>query len=640
MAGTFLARLLKDTRANTLAIGAASILPLIGLVGGGVDASRMYLTKSRLQQACDSAALAARKKLGADSFENGAIPQAIRTTADNFFEANFADGMYGSEQVEFDISAGSNTRVDGTATVKVPTTLMNIFGMEEIDLAVECSADLNLPNIDVMLVLDVSGSMSTTSGTSTRIQGLKNAVFSFYDQVMAVKPDDAQLRIGIVPYNSAVNVGAALVAEDPDFIADSHIYQSREAQFDLVSNNDGVELGDVIAEETNTELLPTDANWSAPPDRLGSTNAAHYRWDRGSKSQEKFCNDTYDGTYTVGSQRWIISKATWKKDYWGGSVPSSQRAACQATVKRQTLAGPGDVRPPTYTPVFRDYIYKPITYDTSRFKLGQTVSTPTGTQGAAVNSTWNGCIEERQPIIPTSGTTPMAGALDLDIDLVPDPTDPDTQWKAHWPQITYSRSGPANETTTTNRSTRSFDCPAPAVRLQEWPLNGTSRNAAFTTYVNALQANGGTVHDGGFMWGARFISPTGIFADDNESAPNGEPITRHIIFMTDGTMEPPTGNYHTFGSYNIDGRFFGFNSGGWTTDELRPYHLARLAAICEDVKNKNVTVWTITFGLAQNTYTRACATGPQRAYEATTSNELVSAFRLIATSIAELRLVQ
>ncbi|MFN3425918.1 MAG: hypothetical protein ACK40C_14585, partial [Novosphingobium meiothermophilum] len=179
--------------------------------------------------------------------------------------------------------------------------------------------------------------------------------------------------------------------------------------------------------------------------------------------------------------------------YWGGSYPSSQRAACQATVRRQTLAGPSDVRPPTYTPVFQNYQYKAITFDTSQFKLGQTVATPTGTAGATVSSTWNGCIEERKPIIPTSGTMPVAGALDLDIDLVPDPADPDTQWKAQWPQISYYRPYPATETTTTDRPVESHDCPLAAVRLQEWPLNGSSRNAAFTAYVNSMQAKGGTI---------------------------------------------------------------------------------------------------------------------------------------------------
>ncbi|MCL4673103.1 MAG: TadE/TadG family protein [Sphingomonadaceae bacterium] len=626
MSGTFLGRLLKDTRANTLAIGAASVIPLIGVVGGGVDASRMYLAKSRLQQACDSATLAARKQLGADALENGEIPASIQNTANNFFDANFADGMYGSSELEFELAAGSTTRIDGTASVEVPTTLMTVFGIEEATLNVECSAELNLPNIDVMLVLDVSGSMG-----GSRIAGLKNAVFAFYDEVMAVKPDEAQLRIGVVPYNAAVNVGGELVAADPDFIADSHTYQSREALFRQVSNEDGVDEGDELSSVDTVELLPRN------PVQLGSTNQAQYHWNKNSNTHRNNCRD-YAGTYNVNGVTWIISSPTWLANYWTG-YGNRQKAACRANIRKVTYAGPGDVRPPTYRREFDRYEYKPITFDTSAFKEGETVGTPTGTQGATVNSTWNGCIEERGAIVPTSGTLPVAGAPDLDIDLVPDPGDPDTQWKPHWPQITYSRSGPAIELSTSNRSLRSSNCPMAAVRLQEWPTNGGSRNPQFQSYINSLSAGGNTAHDNGMLWGARFISPTGIFADDNESAANGEPISRHIIFMTDGLMEPGPSVYGTLGNFSIDGRFFGF--GPFTNNtQLAAFQNPRLAAICEQAKNKNITVWTITFGLAQNQWTRACATGPQRAYEASSSAALVAAFRQIATSIAELRLVQ
>lgn len=643
MARGILSRLLKDTRANTLIIGAASIIPMIGLVGGGVDASRLYLAKSRLQQACDSGTLAARKKLGGDSLSDGIVPASIRDTADDYFETNFTDGMYGSRDTEFEIEAGSTTRIDGTASVEVPMTMMAIFGQEEATLNVTCSAELNLPNIDVMLVLDVSGSMA-----GSRITGLRDAAFAFYDEVMAVKPDESQLRIGVVPYNSAVNVGAVLVDANPDFVADSHTYQSRRPVFRQVSNNDGVNQGDVISSTTATELLPTDSNFSGAPDRLGSTNEAHYKWDRNNTTQQNYCRNSYAGSYMVAGKRWVISSVSWQSSYWGSSTPANQRAACRATVRRETLAGPSDVRPPTYRTEFDYYRYEPITYDTSAFKMGTTVGLPVGTNGANVNSTWNGCIEERAPIIPTSGTTPVDGALDLDIDTVPDATDPDTQWKPHWFQATYSRAtvGAQNVSATTaanNPNTygrENFDCPTPAVRLREWPTEGGSRNAAFQTYINSLTPLGGTIHDGGMVWGARFISPDGIFAEDNEEAPNGEPISRHIIFMTDGEMAPPVSHYTSFGLYNLDGRFFGFTPGGWTQETLAPYHNQRLAAVCEDAKNKNITVWTITFGVAQNTFTRACATGPQRAYEASSSAALAAAFRQIATSIAELRLVQ
>jgi Flp pilus assembly protein TadG len=154
-----LKRLRRDATANMMAIGAASIIPLIGVIGGGVDASRMYLAQSRLQQSCDSATLAARKKLAGSVIEDGVIPADIESQADNFFNANFPTGQYGTTDVEYDLTAAGETQMDGAASAKVPATLMRVFGYEDIDIAVTCSADLNLPNIDVVLVLDNSGSM-------------------------------------------------------------------------------------------------------------------------------------------------------------------------------------------------------------------------------------------------------------------------------------------------------------------------------------------------------------------------------------------------------------------------------------------------------------------------------------------------
>ncbi|MEO1648193.1 MAG: pilus assembly protein TadG-related protein, partial [Pseudomonadota bacterium] len=61
--GGFLTELLKDSRANTIAIGAAAMVPLLAMVGGAVDASRYYMTETRLQAACDAGALAARRAM-------------------------------------------------------------------------------------------------------------------------------------------------------------------------------------------------------------------------------------------------------------------------------------------------------------------------------------------------------------------------------------------------------------------------------------------------------------------------------------------------------------------------------------------------------------------------------------------------
>src|SRR3546814_5167436 len=88
----FLTRLLHNEAGNTLAIVAAAIFPLAGMIGGGLDMSRLYLAKTRLQQACDAGALAGRKAMGSGSWSTTKGDDAAK----EMFQANFADAAYGS----------------------------------------------------------------------------------------------------------------------------------------------------------------------------------------------------------------------------------------------------------------------------------------------------------------------------------------------------------------------------------------------------------------------------------------------------------------------------------------------------------------------------------------------------------------
>ena len=158
---SFLTSLLRDVRANTLAIMAMSLIPLAGMVGGGVDISRMYIVKTRLQHACDAGALAGRKAMGGGTWAqtvNG-VANYPNSAAEKFFDANYNSSAYGATTVtrSFSESAG---KVSGTASAVLPMTLMRIFGRTNETLQVACSAEMRLPNTDVMFVLDVTGSMA------------------------------------------------------------------------------------------------------------------------------------------------------------------------------------------------------------------------------------------------------------------------------------------------------------------------------------------------------------------------------------------------------------------------------------------------------------------------------------------------
>jgi hypothetical protein len=451
---------------------------------------------------------------------------------------------------------------------------------------------------------------------------------------MAAKDDGARIRIGIVPYSNTVNVGSILTTANPDWIKDSHTYQSREAEVELIGNDDGIEVGDVLEEEESTELLPRQNV------QLGSTNSAQYHWDETSRTHKNRCL-AYAGTYTVGDETWVISNPVWLVDYWS-EWSNNKKAACSADIVKTTYAGEDDVREETFRSEFEQYVYKPILFDTSNFTAGDIVTTATGVEGADATSSWEGCIEERLTTQISDYSSIPSEAYDMDIDMVPDSSDPDTQWAPFWPDVTFDRAVPDEVSTTDEyENNYHYDCPVQSYKLQEWPLSGDDRDPSFEAAVNSMVASGYTMHDIGLIWGARLLSPDGIFASDNATAPNGDTISRHLIFMTDGQMEPGPSAYHAYGDYDMEGRIAGFAADGtWSTADIAVHHNNRVALLCEAIKNKNITIWSVAFGLAHTTYTENCATGgATRAFTAANNAQLNAAFSQIASSIAELRLV-
>ncbi|MGD9664604.1 MAG: TadE/TadG family type IV pilus assembly protein, partial [Novosphingobium sp.] len=144
----FLRSLAADRSGNTIMIVAGALVPIMAMIGGGVDMSRSYLSQTRLQQACDAGVLAARKKLGQSVVVTGTIPNDVDTIGQRFFDANFSDGQYGTANRSFAMTLESDYSISGMATVDVPTTIMQAFGYDQVDLVANCSAQLNMSDTD------------------------------------------------------------------------------------------------------------------------------------------------------------------------------------------------------------------------------------------------------------------------------------------------------------------------------------------------------------------------------------------------------------------------------------------------------------------------------------------------------------
>ncbi|MEL7189624.1 MAG: vWA domain-containing protein [Pseudomonadota bacterium] len=669
---SFLRTLRDDTAANTIVIAAASLVPLIGMVGGAVDSSRYYMAASRLQAACDAGALAARRAMQDDTF----APEH-KTVADNFFKQNYPEGTFGLKNLDHQYVGEDDGTVLGTATGEMPTSLMGMFGYEEFDLSVSCTAEINISNTDIMFVLDVTGSMGSSLDGGTRISALRTAVMNFYDTVEQATSDSAQVRYGVVPYNSNVNVGASIPTS---YMATTNTYNSRVAQFDkeivetttttptgdwqfesaTIVDLDLTDVDDFIEERDVTLRTGVGRNWcrNREPDdynefvdvlgpygyvsrtttdttrttRYNDTNEdflfyeGFWRWERNGGGSNRRCEHGYKVYEATGDALWDLVET---------------RGVVTTTTTEEVIE-------------FERYVYQPVDLSappsnnvdggdeiterpswagvnlTSLYDDNQ-IDMPLGDEGAMTTVTWDGCIEEASTQNVESFDPIPTGAFDLDINLKP--TTEEQKWKpvlrnASWLRNDGGWTRDNVETTSSNNQSRpGYTCPASAFRLTD------ITRGDLQTYVNSLSPNGFTYHDIGMIWGARFVSPNGIFGADNSAAPNGDAIARHIVFMTDGTLVPRNDLYGTYGIEWWDRRV---TSNG-SNDQQRTRHANRFQAACTAARNENVSVWVVAFGTTLTQNLIDCAS-PGRAYSAGNADSLNEAFQEIAQKIAALRL--
>ncbi len=706
----FMSRLLKNEGGNIIAILAAAVIPVIGLVGGGVDMSRLYLTQSRLQGACDAGALMGRKTMGVGTW--AANNNTANTQALKMFDQNFQSGAYGTTGLVRSF-AEANGNVTGSGSVTVPMALMQVLGQESQVVEVTCQAELRIPNTDVMFVLDTTGSMDQTAAGSseTKISGLRKAVKCFYEalakqNITDITPSDCgetadpvasnlgsvQLRFGFVPYAVNVNVGHLLPL---DYMADQWTYQSREATITTDTNASptyGTESTPTTVSTVNKPIADTVWNDTGKDIVVGRTR---YNWNSSTTASE--CSSltkppvetlTTTGPTEFSSQspavpvdpEAVLTKTyqqitftatrSYRYNYTANSNPK-KRGTCLLQY-RDTSQNNRTIMTRTTTPItwsrntyFSGWTYKPVTFNVSSLKDTGTNSwrsslqLPIGTDGANTTVVWNGCIEERQTFRgpdsdPSDDWDPIPStALDMNIDLAPTTSNVASQWGPMLPSAIWERylvdtdrnGGKSRSSTRTNSNVwvgrndgvsmpvPNDYCATAAKKYQTWTPTD------FRTYVNSLTTDGNTYHDIGLLWGARIMSPTGIFAALN--APTNMTIERHMVFMTDGETNVVNDDYSAYGVHWYDRRQTPTGTAP-TNSQLNAMTDARTAAICTAIKNKNINLWVVSYGnvdSATNDRLEACAT-PGKFFQAASVSSLVSNFKAIAAEISALRLTQ
>jgi Flp pilus assembly protein TadG len=178
----------------------------------------------------------------------------------------------------------------------------------------------------------------------------------------------------------------------------------------------------------------------------------------------------------------------------------------------------------------------------------------------------------------------------------------------------------------------------------------TSSRSALNSKIDGLTPAGDTYVPDGIMWGTRTLTNAAPFIEGKVADPNGAPLRKALVIMTDGQNSlQPTEDWRS-PSMSANNKVHEGNwqespagSGNWV---LMPAALADTYTIeaCNAAKAEGIDVYTISFGSAVpnsvKDLLRACASKPTFFTHAADSAGLSQAFNMIADDLLAVRLTQ
>ena len=181
---------------GSMTVFALMFLIMMIMMGGlAVDLMRYEARRTALQNTLDRSTLAAAAL--------GQNRDARAVVSDYFRKAGLAENLR-----SVTVTQSFNSRlVTATAVSDTKPIFLHMVGINEMDANGLATAKETIGNVEIILALDISGSMS-----GTKLANLKVAAKAFVDTLTA---GDVlhHVSIGIVPYNAQVNLGPTLAAK-------------------------------------------------------------------------------------------------------------------------------------------------------------------------------------------------------------------------------------------------------------------------------------------------------------------------------------------------------------------------------------------------------------------------------------------
>ncbi len=202
-------RLFSDIHKRSMAFrkdesGAMAILTLfiflfmLVMAGIGVDTMRHEMERAKLQSTLDGAVLSAA------SLQVERDPKVV--VQDYFAKSGYTDALNAMDASDYSVKINSRT-VRASAAMDLDTYLMKLSGVNTLGVNASSGAVEAVENVEVSLVLDISGSMRYGG----RIDNLRPAAKAFVSTLLTGEAAQTT-SINLIPYAGQTNPGPEMFA--------------------------------------------------------------------------------------------------------------------------------------------------------------------------------------------------------------------------------------------------------------------------------------------------------------------------------------------------------------------------------------------------------------------------------------------
>jgi Flp pilus assembly protein TadG len=202
----------KDRSGSIAMVYGLTAVVLMASVGAGVDAARLYNSRSHMQSAMDASVLAAGRVLQV----SGDTTAAINTAARHYAELKSRQTMENNDTVSFEVTENA-TQVTGTGISKVNTPFMSFVGVPNFDVKVQARSGIAYggsgdSSLEIAMMLDLTGSMCPNESigctTSPKLDALKTAAKDLINIAVWDNQGAVTSRVALIPFSTRIRVGA------------------------------------------------------------------------------------------------------------------------------------------------------------------------------------------------------------------------------------------------------------------------------------------------------------------------------------------------------------------------------------------------------------------------------------------------